>query len=159
MNYRLYRSTDDRMFAGVCAGIADRLGMDPSVVRVVYALLALISGIVPLLIVYVVLAVIVPEEPPGFLGSIPFQPPPGVVGDAWQMARAAERRTRREARRAERAGRGSSDAALVLGACLVVAGLVLLVAPSLRINWDLVWPAAVVALGALLVVGGLSRRD
>lgn len=159
MNDRLYRSTDDRMFAGVCAGIADRLGMDPSVVRVVYALLALLTGIVPLLIVYVVLAVIVPEEPPGFLGLIPFEPPPGVVGDTWQMARAAEWRARREARRAERAGRGSSDAALVVGACLVVAGLVLLVAPSLRINWDLVWPAVVVGLGALLVVGGLSRRD
>jgi phage shock protein C len=159
MNDRLYRSTDDRMFAGVCAGIADRLGMDPSVVRVVYALLALVSGIVPLLIVYVVLAIVVPEEPPGILGSIPFQPPPRVIGDTWQTAQAAERRARREARRAERAGRGSSDAALILGACLVVVGVVLLVAPALRINWDLAWPAAVVALGVLLVVGGMFRRD
>src|SRR5918912_2222227 len=38
------RSADDRAFAGVCAGIAHALGVDPTLVRLVFALLALAGG-------------------------------------------------------------------------------------------------------------------
>ena len=34
MNDRLYRSVDDRVIAGVCGGLAVRLGVDPSLVRI-----------------------------------------------------------------------------------------------------------------------------
>ncbi len=40
----LGRSADDRIVAGVCAGLADRLGVDPTFVRLVFALLALAGG-------------------------------------------------------------------------------------------------------------------
>ena len=38
---RLYRSTDDRMIAGVCAGIADYFGIDPTLVRLLFVFGAL----------------------------------------------------------------------------------------------------------------------
>jgi phage shock protein PspC (stress-responsive transcriptional regulator) len=77
MNERLYRSVDDRVIAGVCGGLADRMQVDPSLVRIGYAIVALLTGIVPLVIVYVVMAVVVPEEPTGFAGVGGSPPPPG----------------------------------------------------------------------------------
>jgi len=41
---RLRRSDDDRVVAGVCAGIAERLGVDPTLVRLLFTLLALAGG-------------------------------------------------------------------------------------------------------------------
>ena len=58
---RLYRSREDRRIAGVCAGIADFLGVDATLVRIAWVLLALAGG--PGLVLYIVLAVVVPEEP------------------------------------------------------------------------------------------------
>lgn len=60
---RLYRSTDDRMIAGVCAGISDYFGIDPTLVRLIFVFGALgtVSG---LFWAYVIMAIIVPEEVP-----------------------------------------------------------------------------------------------
>lgn len=60
-NKRLYRSRKQRQVAGVCGGIADYLSIDPTLVRLFWVLLALIGG--PGVILYIILAVIVPEEP------------------------------------------------------------------------------------------------
>jgi phage shock protein PspC (stress-responsive transcriptional regulator) len=59
---RLARSSSDRMLAGVCAGIGKYLDMDPTLVRVLYAVLAFFTGIVPGLVVYVVLAFLLPSD-------------------------------------------------------------------------------------------------
>jgi phage shock protein C len=77
MNDRLYRSVDDRVLAGVCGGLAVRLAVDPSLVRIGYAIVALLTGIFPLLVLYVIMAVVVPEEPTGFAGIGRAPTPPG----------------------------------------------------------------------------------
>ncbi len=59
---RLKRSRTDRKIAGVCGGIAEYLDMDPTVIRAGYVLLSLISAAFPGLFVYIVLAVLMPEE-------------------------------------------------------------------------------------------------
>jgi phage shock protein PspC (stress-responsive transcriptional regulator) len=59
---RLVRSSNDRMLAGVCGGIGKYLDMDPTLVRVLYAVLAFFTGIVPGLVVYVVLAFLLPSD-------------------------------------------------------------------------------------------------
>lgn len=58
---RLYRS-DDRMIAGVCAGIAEYFNVDPTLIRIIFVLLLLPGGL-PGFIPYVVLWVIVPAKP------------------------------------------------------------------------------------------------
>jgi len=83
VNDRLYRSVDDRVLAGVCAGLADRLDLDPALVRIGYAILALVTGIFPLLVLYVIMAVVVPEEP-GWTGVRPVGPQP--PGTGWTVA-------------------------------------------------------------------------
>ncbi len=59
----LKRSKDDRMLLGVCAGLAHWLHVDPVVVRILWALLS-IASIGTGVILYIVLAVIMPEEDP-----------------------------------------------------------------------------------------------
>jgi phage shock protein C len=61
MNEHLYRSRDDRMLAGVAGGLAEIWDVDPSVVRVVWALLVVLTGGIALLL-YIVMAIVVPEE-------------------------------------------------------------------------------------------------
>ncbi|MDF1542096.1 MAG: PspC domain-containing protein [Anaerosomatales bacterium] len=58
----LYRSRDDRMAGGVCAGIADYFDLDPTVVRMLTVLAALLSS-GGAIIAYIVLWAVVPEEP------------------------------------------------------------------------------------------------
>ncbi len=61
MRDRLYRSRDERVVVGVCGGIADSMDIDPSLVRIVFVLLALAGGFG--LLLYIIMAIIVPEEP------------------------------------------------------------------------------------------------
>lgn len=61
MRKRLYRSREDRRISGVCGGIAEYLGIDPTVVRILWVILALAGG--PGVLLYIIMAVIVPEEP------------------------------------------------------------------------------------------------
>ena len=95
MNERLYRSVDDRVLAGVCGGIAARLAVDPSLIRIAYAVVALLTGIFPLLILYAIMAAVIPEEPTGFAGRSPTPPgadpvpgwaPPTAAGAAWSQS-------------------------------------------------------------------------
>jgi phage shock protein C len=58
---QLRRSTDDRMLAGVCAGIARYAGVDPTVVRIA-AVLGLVLGFGSVGLVYLLLWAIVPED-------------------------------------------------------------------------------------------------
>ena len=59
---RLYRSRTDRMIAGVCGGIAEYSNLDPTLVRVLFILLAFITGGATLL-AYPILWIVVPEQP------------------------------------------------------------------------------------------------
>lgn len=62
MAERLYRSRDDRMLAGVAGGVAETLDADPSIIRIAWALLAIFTGGIAFL-VYIVMAIVVPEAP------------------------------------------------------------------------------------------------
>lgn len=70
---RLYRSRSDRMIAGVCAGMGKYLGIDATVIRLLFALLAIFTGVVPGLVLYLVMMFIVPDEP---LSTPPAPPEP-----------------------------------------------------------------------------------
>jgi len=63
---RLYRSRDGRVVAGVCAGLAAYFGVDPTLVRLAFALLTIFGGMGVLL--YLCAWVVIPEEGDG--GSI-----------------------------------------------------------------------------------------
>jgi phage shock protein PspC (stress-responsive transcriptional regulator) len=57
----LKRSRKDRIIAGVCGGLAEWLGWDPTVVRILYVLISVCSAAFPGIIVYLVLWILMPE--------------------------------------------------------------------------------------------------
>ncbi len=60
---RLYRSTTDRVIGGVCGGIADRFGWEPTLVRIA-AVAAVLLGLGPFVIIgYLVMWMITPKPP------------------------------------------------------------------------------------------------
>ena len=61
---KLYRSRTNRMVAGVCSGLADFFGIDPTVVRLVFVAGALL-GFGSFILIYLVMFIVVPEEPMG----------------------------------------------------------------------------------------------
>ena len=54
------------MFLGVLGGFSLRFGIDPSIVRIAYAIVTVLTGIVPLVILYFVMAIVIPEAPAGY---------------------------------------------------------------------------------------------
>ena len=59
---RLTRSDSEKVIAGVCGGIAAYFEFDPTLVRVGYVLLSVFSAGFPGLIVYIILAAVMPKE-------------------------------------------------------------------------------------------------
>jgi len=58
----LRRSRRNRMIAGVCGGIAEWLGWDATLVRVLYVVVSILSVAFPGILVYIVLWVLMPQE-------------------------------------------------------------------------------------------------
>jgi phage shock protein C len=157
---RLYRSPDDRMLAGVAGGLAEMLDVDPSIIRIVWAVLIVLTGGLALL-VYIVMAIVVPERPIGVEprhqggsdGAGVSAEGVGAAGPATSTAPSGARR------------RDRSDGArggLVAGLILIVIGgffLVRELIPSIDLGFW--WPTVAIGLGVLLVVVALmpSRRS
>lgn len=58
----LHRSSDDRIIAGVCGGLARWLGWRPNVVRILYVVISVLSAAFPGILVYVLLWILMPAE-------------------------------------------------------------------------------------------------
>lgn len=62
MDRKLYRSRDQKIFAGVCGGVAEYFNTDVTVIRLIWAALALYS-LGGALVIYIIAAIIVPQRP------------------------------------------------------------------------------------------------
>ena len=60
---RLYKSNTDKIFAGVIGGIGEYFDIDPTILRLVYVLITILTGIVPAIIGYFIAIIIVPRNP------------------------------------------------------------------------------------------------
>ena len=170
---RLYRSRDDRMLAGVAGGVAEMLDADPSIIRITWALLAVLTGGLALL-VYVVMAIVVPERPEGMPIGSPWAPGNGAAGQdaatpdagpvpegGWRApdgstvpmgatapAPSAGRRRRDPADRA----RGG----VVVGLLFILIGGVFLIRQLVpAFDLGLWWPTVAIGVGILLVIVAL----
>jgi phage shock protein PspC (stress-responsive transcriptional regulator) len=153
---RLYRSRDDTVIGGVAGGVAEALDVDPSIVRVVWVVLAILTGGVAAL-VYLIMLIVVPQAPES--GEVPAEGAAAAVATATGSepatgsesvtgTRPAGTGTRRA--RARRSGAGGG---LVFGAILILVGAYFLVREYVPdLDLDLVWPVAVIVLGGLLVL-------
>jgi len=60
---RLYLSQKDKKIGGVCGGLAEMFGIDPTLVRLAVVFLALATAILPAVITYVISWIIIPKNP------------------------------------------------------------------------------------------------
>lgn len=64
MNKRLYKSNENKMLDGVCGGIGEYFGMDPTLIRLSWVLFCALGG--SGVIAYLLAAIIIPRRPEGF---------------------------------------------------------------------------------------------
>ena len=162
MGDRLYRSRSDRMLAGVAGGLAEMWGADPALIRIIWALLVIFTGGIALL-VYIVMAIVVPEEDdvyPARTAAMPLAETgdPATAGEAAQAAQQAHEEAR-AARRAARAERGGGmSPGILFGGFLILLGVFFLVREYLpAIDFDWFWPAILVLIGVVLVMSAMGR--
>lgn len=60
---RLYLSRSNRKIAGVCGGLAEYLEMDPTPIRLIAIFLLIFTGILPMVIVYLIAWAVIPDQP------------------------------------------------------------------------------------------------
>lgn len=124
---RLHRSRTNRVLAGVCGGVAEYYGSDPTAVRLAALIVGLFTGIVPMVVAYIIAAIVVPD------------------GDGAPTA-------------GDRAEVAPGQAAIVLGALLVMVGIAGLANVWLDIAWDRIWPFALIGLGVVIVAATVRPR-
>lgn len=118
---RLHRSRTNRVLAGVCGGIAEYYGSDPTAVRLAALIIGLFTGVVPMVVAYIVAAIVVPDGDGAFAAD-------------------------------DRAAVAPGQTAIILGALLVLIGIVGFANVWLHVDWDVVWPFALIGLGSVIVV-------
>ena len=148
MNTSLYRSNTDRMLGGVCGGLAGYLGIDVTLVRLFFVLLAMGTGLGVL--VYFVLWIVAPDEKQ--LAN----------GTTWEdnikdSAKDFGARARSVGEEFENAVRTPHPkAGTIIGTALIIAGSLLFI-DNLAIPWlwwfsfDILWPGLLVLGGSMLI--------
>ncbi|MBM4458174.1 MAG: PspC domain-containing protein [Chloroflexi bacterium] len=147
MSNRLYRSRADRMAAGVCGGLGEYLRIDSTIIRLIFVLLALSTGVGVML--YLILWIIVPYEGEGEMGS-----PETTRTGAGEIAERA-RQMGDDVRQAFR--QPNPQTALIAGGALIVLGFIFLV-QNLDLAWlrwlntGLLWALLLIAAGVALIL-------
>jgi len=170
---RLYRCYHDRKIAGVASGLAEYLDVDVTLVRILWFVSIFFGGLG--LLLYIIMAIVVPMEPDERYASAPAaavpgaavdpatgEPVPGTVAPldqtAWHHPAPAGHR--------HEGGGGPGGGGSGLG--LTFLGIVLVLGGSLALLETIVpafgdgrfwWPAFVLGLGVILIVLAMQRRQ
>jgi len=181
MERKLYRSRSDRMIAGVCGGIAEYFEIDPTFVRLLAALAAIVSfGAIA--IAYVIMAIVVPESPEvasvtppvGATAPTPTPPPmppapapqpmpmpveyassPASAPADYPPPAAPEQVSSDVAATPQRRTKGAGLVAGIIVLCLGIALLASQFVPGFDV-WRL-WPLIIVAIGLGIIFRGGRR--
>ena len=127
----LRRSRSQRIVAGVCGGLAEYLGVDVALIRIVFVVLALAGG--GGIVMYAVGWILIPEEPEGASSAAPGS------GTAPPVT-------------------GLDSAKLILGGLLIAIGSILLVNMLVPGFGKYFWPLVLIAIGFAIIVQA-SRKS
>jgi len=148
MNTKLYRSRTDSMVSGVCGGLGQYLGIDPTIVRLFFVLLVLGNGVGVL--IYLALWLIVPREGQAEEATMEETIRAG-AGEIAERARALGDDLREAARSP------NPQASLIVCAALIALGAVFLL-QNLNLAWlrwldfDVLWPVLLIVAGLALLL-------
>lgn len=141
--HRLYRSRTDRQVAGVCGGLGEYLGFDPTLIRIAWLVSIIFAGAG--LFAYLVAAVIIPEETRAHAANKPAAPLRGAGFRAWAGV--------------------DSNRGLLWGGLFVALGILLLLGnfnilplqQLWNLFWTLFWPMVLIGIGVILLLGITGR--
>ena len=142
----------DRIIGGVCSGLASGFHVDALLVRLAFVILAFFQGIG--LFIYIVLWLVMPEQ----TESGPRSGFDSVAKDMQRVGREVRGQLGAQAD-ASAPSTGPRGQAVVLGAVLVILGALLLAVNTGLVNWTVIWPVAVIAIGVGLLLRGFGRRS
>ena len=151
---RLYRSDTDKLIGGVCGGLGEYLGLDPLIMRIAFAVLAMISGIG--LAVYILMWLFIPLAHTGSVTQ------DEVVRQNVQEIQEQTKVWGHKAR--ETLGGTSSRKAgsnmLIAGAVLIGLGLLSLLRNFGLLAWiGKLWPLVLIAIGMVILLDNLRGRE
>jgi phage shock protein C len=147
MERRLYRSRSHSMIAGVCGGLGQYLRIDPTLVRVLFVVLALGNGIGVLL--YLMLWIVLPREGEGEPGTRATLQAGAEELAGWTQRLGDELR--------QRVAGPDPRTMMILGAALIFVGLIYLL-HSLDFAWtrwlhfEILWPLLLIGGGLALIL-------
>ena len=130
---KLYRSQKESMISGVCGGLGQYFGVDPTVVRIFFVLLAFyhMLGVW----VYLVMALLLPKAPAGYEENLEYTVP----GDRTQTTK------------------------VIGGGLVLVGLLALISSFDLRwfswLRFDNLWPLLLVVFGVVMLVRAFNQED
>ena len=154
MNRRWVRSQTNRVIGGVAAGLADYLNADPALIRIAWALLVIVTGGAAFL-AYLVAWIVVPEASDVPYGAVA----PPSTGEDGEPTGVTPAPVYAAAPPSATTG-GDNRAGMIVGIGLVLLGVWFLVREYLPdINWGLLWPVVLIAVGILLLVAVTRGRS
>lgn len=154
---RLTRCRHDKQLAGVASGMAEYFDLDPTIVRILWILSVFFGGFTILL--YIILAFVMPLEPAGSVGSAGVAPADGAASTDDADATSSWTAPTMVVEGHDHRQRGEGRIGLAVGVLLVVFGGIALVGSALP-GWFAglaLGPAFLVALGIALVVIAIRR--
>jgi len=134
---KLYRLRKEKIIGGVCGGLGRYFNIDPVIVRLLWAVAFLLGGVG--FLAYIIAWIVIPEEP---LDTATPQTESNVIITQTNRTISVE---------------------IIIGAILVLFGLVSLGSSLGWFNWQLVWkiavPSIVVLVGLFVVVYAIKRKE
>ena len=152
MSKKLYRSTKDRMLGGVAAGLGKYFDIDPTLVRVLFVVTLFLGGTG--VIAYLILWIIVPEEPIKFTGAGTTTEKTETEGDNQKQENQFDANEYYSSLDKQREKRRT-----FAGLILLVLGLIFLADNFLpRINIGDFWPLVLVAVGIAILINAKRKQ-
>jgi phage shock protein C len=132
LDRKLYRSSNDKILAGVCGGIAEYFALDSVIVRLLWVVFTLMGGAG--LLAYIIAAIIIPGNPMG-----------GPVSENYSRSDSYDS--------GQRNGNAARSSSLVLGVILILFGASVLLKDFIPfIPRDMILAAALIGLGIFFLV-------
>lgn len=151
----LHRSATDRVIGGVCGGLAEYLRMDPLLVRVLFLVLGIMTGMGVL--VYFLLWLLVPVKDAAFANRDEMirQNAEEIRDRAQYLGREAHDGIGNSWNSSTKAG----DRFLFVGAALVLIGVIVLLRNLGLLVWlNRLWPLVLIGLGVLILINNIKDR-
>jgi len=129
MTKKLYKSTDDRMVAGVAGGLAEYFGIDPIIIRVLFVVSVLAGGAG--IIAYIILMIVMPEQATTQSSSSTKESEKAVIND---------------------------EANYTMGFILMALGVLLLIDQFTLFPVAKLWPILLIALSLGIIFNGVKKK-